>query len=49
MEFTITLAVVSAISSLACAYIGFKIGRTYERIEWNKLIEEGKIPAPWPG
>lgn len=48
MEFTITLAIVSSICSLVCAYIGFKIGRTYERVEWNNLIKEGRIPAIWP-
>ena len=46
MDFTIVLAITSVISSLVCAYIGFKIGRTYERIEWNKLITIGRIPAP---
>jgi len=48
MDFTITLAIISVISSLVCAYIGFKIGCTYERVEWNRLIEIGRIPAPWP-
>jgi len=31
---------------VASTVLGFTVGRYYERVEWNRLIEEGKIPAP---
>jgi len=27
-------------------FIGFSIGKHLERVEWNKLIQEGKLPKP---
>lgn len=26
--------------------LGIKLGKHLERVEWNKLIEEGKLPKP---
>jgi len=34
---------------LACPlhfFVGFYIGKMLERVAWNKLIEDGKLPPP---
>lgn len=30
----------------AVVYGVFHLGKHHERVEWNKLIEEGKLPRP---
>jgi hypothetical protein len=32
--------------SVLLTYAGYLAGKYQERKEWNKLIEQGKIPAP---
>ena len=34
------------IITLGVAAMFFYLGKLHERFEWNKLIKEGKIPAP---
>jgi hypothetical protein len=34
------------IGSCFAASLGISFGRLQERAEWNKLIEEGKLPKP---
>lgn len=36
---TLILVIISSITS-------FMFGRTVERVEWNKLIQTGKLPKP---
>ena len=43
MSFGIFLLIVVMISSFT---LGFIIGKVSERIAWNELIREGKIPMP---
>ena len=41
-----TIIILSNIGFGLWFYAGYKIGKTKERKNWNKLIEEGVLPRP---
>lgn len=45
MEFPI-IVISILIMFIAVGSVGFLLGRYIERLDWNKLIWEGKIPKP---
>ena len=41
-----SLVTLITVTSFIWTVIGFLIGKYQERRDWNKLIEEGKLPKP---
>jgi hypothetical protein len=41
------VVIIGAVSAVAVAFIaGYICGSHSERVEWNRLIEEGRLPRP---
>jgi hypothetical protein len=41
------IVIIGAVSAVAVAFIaGYICGSHSERVEWNRLIEEGRLPRP---
>ena len=42
----IALITLTVLTLILTAAISYSIGKQRERLEWNKLIRDGKIPRP---
>jgi hypothetical protein len=41
------IVIIGAVSAVAVSFIaGYICGSHSERVEWNRLIEEGRLPRP---
>ncbi len=46
MSETELILLISHIGFVLWFYVGYKLGKSQERKEWNKLIESGVLPKP---
>lgn len=40
------VAAMVPVIAVSCGALGYVIGRLHERVEWDKLIRNGRLPRP---